>query len=225
MLPLVQDTPPPYPDGKIHVTQEDWDKFKGAVERDPGLTEAERFSFMETYGAEGGMAVDGSSGASSGITPALMEKAKTDGVIPAGVEKPQDLSPEQRVAVYKWFFDTEIFQALAGGGARLEDTQNHFTTAAVADTMFRHGRGEGARLIQRAINEVVGSLRDVPTGQPVGVVRVDGVLGSRTFRAIVELSTGGYGPQLRDALADRRRHSQFGGERWRIDHFHFPGMP
>ena len=103
--------------------------------------------------------------------------------------------------------------ALAG----LPDSE---TAAAFADAMFRHGRRNGARVVQRAINNVA-----------QGTVTEDGRMGPQTFNAYRALTANPATRQrLLDSLANERiRISQNSpnlvGETARFNHFRFQNSP
>lgn len=87
----------------------------------------------------------------------------------------------------------------------LDTLKDRDTAAPIADTLFRHGRGEGATLLQNALNAARGDLpmpeREVLNGAPLAV---DGRMGPQTWGAIEELTRLGYGDALRHRLADLR---------------------
>ena len=78
--------------------------------------------------------------------------------VPKGTQ-PDELTPDQRIEVYRIFFDYALSVALkrkAGkrGYELLEDFGDKEAAAAFADTLFRVGRSGGAKLIETAINRM-----------------------------------------------------------------------
>jgi hypothetical protein len=53
---------------------------------------------------------------------------------------------------------------------------------------------------------------------------VDGKFGQETMNAIVALEQEGFGPHLREAMANLRYHKPE-EEAWRYEHFRFRGKP
>ncbi|MEO5373444.1 MAG: peptidoglycan-binding protein [Alphaproteobacteria bacterium] len=140
------DIPPSPPDyRKDNVSQKDWDAFKGSLDKVPGLSDAQKSALMHVFAAEGGGRSDPNSTAKGGILDETLERAKSSGKFPdlAAVEKAKDLTPDQMAQVYKHYLDDTL--RTVGGSDALNDLDPK-TGAVLADTMFRHGRGDGARL-------------------------------------------------------------------------------
>ncbi|MGQ0664773.1 MAG: hypothetical protein ACT4P2_14575 [Pseudomonadota bacterium] len=223
---FVRIEPPPYPPRNQPIAPADWDKLKEALEASYALSPTERFAYAETLAAEGGLKVD-SNGASSGITRSTLRDAQESRRIPEirGVGTPADLTPAQRLLVYKWYFDTQALKEV-GGSARLVEIGNPFTAAAIADVLFREGGARGAGFIRNAIQKVVRNLSEserLARGLRDKISEI-GVMKRDSFAAIVELSRAGYGDRLRDALAEQRENERV-RETWRNDHFRFRGLP
>ena len=73
--------------------------------------------------------------------------------------KPDKLTPQQRIAVYRIIFDYALSNALdedkgERGYKLLESFRDKEATAAFADTLFRAGRTGGAQLVERSINRL-----------------------------------------------------------------------
>jgi hypothetical protein len=137
-------------------------------------------------------------------------------------EDVQDLTMTQRAALYRWYVDSAM---PALGAWALNDLGDRYTAAAVEDALFEQGPGEGVRLVQEAINDVI---KDLPSAELTalgvnGLIPADSVLGSRTFAALAALANGGYGAILREALANWRDIELKGNERWRTDYFRYRG--
>ncbi len=231
---LAAGVSPTPPDIKRQVNpQDDWTAFNNAVANLPGITPNEQFAYSEIFAAEGGLRTDQSSDASSGITPATLLNAQAalsgqnppailQGLDIANVAQPQDLTPEQRAAIYAWYINRAMSAVGASALGALDDP---YTAAAVADTLFRNGSDGGSRLIQQAIDKVIA---EIPSDQRAalgisGPIAKDGVFGSETFAALEALADAGYGTQFRDALANGREIVLKGEEPWRTDYFRYRG--
>lgn len=186
-----------------------WESFNKSVDG-LGVSDTEKFVYGQVYAAEGGNAVDGKSQASSGILPSTLEAAKASGKIP-GLDKvpaPKDLSPDQRAAVMKWYFDGAL--RTVGGSQMLDWVGDRTAAGALADTLYRHGGAGGTRLIQKAINSV---NRDTSVSE-------DGKMGPQTFNEFQRLVND---PKTRedlwDKLADLRDIQNGGDETDRTGHY------
>ncbi len=222
-LPVQLPAPRPVPRYRQQVftkrvNRTAWPDFLNAVQGTPGLSRAEQHTFTEIFAAEGGLDPDGTTVA--GIEQPTLNRLIALGHVRA-IKKgtpPTALSMAERVRVYKAYFDDALFRA--GGTAALRRIGNAEATAAFADTVFRHGAPEGARLIQSAINDV-GPQR----------VPVDGRIGRNTVKAFADLAAD---PRTRRALlgllADHRarqfaNHPNRKGELARIDYFRYRASP
>jgi hypothetical protein len=162
-----------------------WDGFVTALEQRKDLGANRIFAYALVFGAEGGVAKDPTSTASSGILALTLGDLKAKGYIPAdssvqSVTAPRELTLDQRVTVYDAYFN-QLF-AKAGGAAILDQLPDREIAAAVADTMMRHGLAGGTYLIQYAINRV-----HQANNQPG--VRVSNIFDRDTFDAIQRLQS------------------------------------
>lgn len=132
-------------------------------------------------------------------------------------KRPNQLSIPERAAVYRHYFDdvlasTARSTGAASGSRVLDKVGNAGAAAALDDTLFRHGRAGGARLIQRAVNSTAGA----------GTVTEDGKMGPATFEAFRRLVQDGESrTRLLDRLATLRKETGEPGEAARFDHFRF----
>lgn len=190
---------------------DDWAAWIVAVDRLPAIEGCERRAYLEIFAAEGGCRVDPRGPAASGLVPAtldeLIARRRLRHVAPG--TPPARLSLDQRAAAYRGYFD-EVLAAVSGHAA-LARIGDPAAAAAFADTLFRHGRRGGSRLIQQAIAGVDG-----------GGLSIDGRQGPATLAAYCRLAAApATRRRLVDALADARLAATHGGERARFDHFRF----
>lgn len=113
------------------------------------------FAYANVFAAEGGVLKDPKGTASSGITTPTLRQAQA--AAPSGsslknVKVPSDLTFDQRVQVYDYYFDKAL--ARVGGAIALDGIPDKQVAAAVADTLFRHGPEGGTFLLEQAINTV-----------------------------------------------------------------------
>lgn len=188
-----------------------WQGFTGAVAGLPEVGGAEAFSYGEIFAAEGGVAVDRKSFASSGIMPLTLEALR--GRIPGlggGIIAPADLTYGQRAAFYRAYLD-DALHGVDSGHRALEAVGNPFAASALADTLFRFGPTGGTKLIQNALNKVI-----------PGVTGIDGRMGPGTFGVYREFAAN---PTTRGSLLDAlysARHDLLDGrEEDRNQHFRY----
>ena len=197
-----------------------WRDWSASVKQLPSVSATEERAYMEIFAAEGGNQPDRSSSAMSGILQGtlneLLAKGFVKGVKP-GVT-PKQLPIQKRVEVYRGYLDFALKDA--GGSAALRQIDNPEAAAALADTLFMHGRGGGGRLIQNAVNDIIPKR-----------VQADGVVGIKTIEAYKSLVADPNQHQmLLDALARQRRDTvkndpDFKGKEIRINHFRFQKSP
>ncbi len=193
-----------------------WTEWSNATRSLPAATHNEQRTYAEIYAAEGGDDIDRSSGAMSGITPSTLDELIEKGFI-KGISKgtpPTAIPLDQRAEIYRAYFDFALNRA--GGSTALSRIPDADTAAALGDTLFRHGRTGGAKIIQNAINSV-----------SAGSVAVSGPVGPNTMGAFIRIAadpnkTG----RLLDAIGNERAKAVRGtrnehGELKRIDHFRF----
>ena len=190
-----------------------WEGFHRSVDNLPGAGTTEKFAYGQIYAAEGGNAVDARTKASSGITRQTLLDARTAGAVPGldKVQSPQDLTADQRAGIMRWYFDDILRKS--GGSAALEEFTDAGAAAALADTLYEHGRSGEATLLQQAVN-----MTDPKRGLPE-----DDKMGPGTFEAFKALAND---PATRDALlknlAEARNKATNGAEKDRMEHFQFP---
>lgn len=98
---------------------------------------------------------------------------------------PKDLSTEERAVFYRAF--TNFALKRVGGSRALEWIEHPDVAIAVVDTLFSHGRGAGAALVQQAIEKVTGrQLQKGYTPDPRNASNTS--FGNATFDPLVELS-------------------------------------
>lgn len=140
------------------------------------------FAYATTLAAEGGMAKDPTSSASSGIMRQTLREAQAaapEGSALKTVKTPRDLTLEQRLDIYGFYVDRGL--AAVGGSEALERIPDKMVAAAVVDTLIRHGADGGTRILQQAINRV---------GWTIGLqsFKATGHFGEQTFSSLVNLS-------------------------------------
>ncbi|TAN65370.1 MAG: hypothetical protein EPN20_07665 [Magnetospirillum sp.] len=186
-----------------------WQGFNTAVTGLPEPGDAEAFSYGEIFAAEGGVAVDRKTFASSGIMPATLDALR--GRIPGlgGGIAPANLTYGQRAAFYRAYFDDALRSV--GGHRALEAAGNPFAASALADTLFRFGASGGTRLLQSAMDKVM-----------PGGVGIDGRMGPGTFGVFREFASdpARRGPLL-EALYNVRKSQLSGREEDRNQHFRY----
>ncbi|MGY0789706.1 hypothetical protein ACW7BJ_10020 [Azospirillum argentinense] len=129
-----------------------WRNFNEALARVPNLSPNQRLIYAEIFAMEGGMTTHPGSGAASGITQDILDRAKEDLPGLEMVRKPDQLTVGQRAAVYPYYFDDVL--RTVGGRKALDRIGNDEAAAAFADTLFRFGRSRGTEIIQDAMNRV-----------------------------------------------------------------------
>ena len=211
---------PTYREQVFLPRQKEWMDWQRSVAGLAGVTPNEFRSYAEIFAAEGGRKVNSNSGAIAGILPETLADLRARGKLPT-IQQGTFMSPlrESEIAsVYRAYFDDAL--RTIGGHMALAGLPDSETAAAFADAMFRHGRRNGARVVQRAINNVA-----------QGTVTEDGRMGPQTFNAYRALTANPATRQrLLDSLANERiRISQNSpnlvGETARFNHFRFQNSP
>ena len=210
---------PPIPKYKEDVFKDPinfgaWMDFGGAVGGLSDVSSSERRAYMEIFAAEGGLVPNGTTvgGIEAPTLKHLIEEDYVKGIEPD--TPPAALTMEERTRVYRGYFDWALRHG--DGGAELRRIGDAQATAAFADTLFKHGDRVGARIIQKAINDV----------SPAGVA-VDGFAGRQTVDAYRELAADPVTRRaLLEALAGERKktigdHTGRKGLIARFDHFRF----
>lgn len=208
------DAPPPANKVDFPERHKDRRDFKAAVKKLPGSSAREVRISTGIYGREGGARRDPESTAVAGVTARTFDDLVARGKL-TGIAKgtsPGDLSAEDRAAIYRAYIDDVLHTV--GGRKALESISDDTAAEALADTLFMHGRADGTKAIQSAIDNV----------RP-GIVRIDGRMGPATLETFVRLSSNEKTRNaLLDALANARGelvsgHPNERGMRRRFDQF------
>jgi len=184
-------------------------RFARALQHVDGISHRLQEMFYEVFEVEGYGRRDPSDTAKpvsavAGIQKETLAAAKAAGIVPENTDL-ERLTYHQVATIYRWNAEHEIRRI--GGAARYEEFKDPKTAAAIFDTLFSQGHGDGGRAIQKGINETLKRLSDDDLkrlGLPTEI-EVDGVVGSRAFRILVALSNGGQASLIRSAIADARR--------------------
>jgi len=218
-------------------------RFTGAVGNLTGATATETRIYQEIFAAEGGVDV-APNGASSGITRTTLNDTidrQRFSAVPRGT-RPDQLTIDQRAAFYRAYFDDVLGAAAAAlstgrgpqsalikGHELLSQINDPFAAVAFADALFHHGRGNGTRVIQQAIEELD------PSG-PGDPNKIDGKMGPSTLKNFQRLAAD---PTKRSALLNvlskkraqllqrealRRGQSVAQGDLDRVEHFRFSAV-
>jgi hypothetical protein len=200
---------PSYRKQVFNNRQDEWRDQYDAFGRISGVTDAELRTYMEIFAAEGGSKVNPVNGATAGITRTTLNDLIDRGKV-AGIPRnsaPRLLNNDQRANIFRAYMDDAL--GLAGGIRSLDSLGNIESTAAVGDTLFRHGRTGGGEIIQRALD------KSVPGG-----FKGKGPIGPQAFPVIKKVVAD---PNTRqpflDALAAERKEAAINEEmqRNRVD--------
>ena len=187
-----------------------WAGFNAAVRQLPQASETENFVYGQIYAAEGGNARDPRGSASSGILQRTLDHARARVPGLDGANTPSDLNAQQRAAIYRDYFDQAM--RTVGGHEALNRVDNREAAAALADVLFRFGPGDGARIIQQAIESVA----------PGSIASIDGRMGPATLSAFNALVADAASLRaLLDAIAVFRNQRTGDQEQDRNGHFRF----
>lgn len=184
-------------------------RFARALQREGDVSDRLQSFFYDVFKAEGFGQRDPLHPARpvqavAGIRQSTLDAAKRAGVV-AEETALEKLTYRDVAKIYRWNAESEIRRI--GGARRYEEFSDTRDAAAVFDTLFAHGHGTGAMMIQDGINETLKVLSDADLkrlGLPTQI-EADGVLGSRTFRILTALANGGQGALLRRSIAEQRR--------------------
>jgi len=208
----VPTSAPPIPTYKDQfIDPSEWKDWYDTLEAS-GLSENQKTVFREIFAAEGGLARDGDTVA--GITRNTIDITTDQTNISKGT-LPKDLTDEERILVYEAFLNRKEYFGSVQGIERLDELDDSKAAAALADTLFRHGSGEGTRIIQGAINETAEQV-----GLPVEV-DIDGRFGSRTFMMFKRMANA---DNTKNVLLDniaKNRTARKPDEPDRANHFTF----
>lgn len=179
-------------------------RFARALAQDGDVSRRQREMFYDVFNAEGFGRRDPADGAVAGIRRSTLDAAKAAGVVSRSVAL-ERLTYQQVVAIYRWSAGNEIRRI--GGARRYEEFDDPKDATAIFDTLFAHGHGAGAGMIQEGIKETLERLSDADLKR-LGLsteFEPDGVVGSRTFRILTILANNGQGALLRHWIAEKRR--------------------
>ena len=213
----------PIPSDKREVVSGDsYDAFLKALRERPSMLGAKvRRAFANTYALEGGMTPDPSNGAVAGITPETLRDFKDFEERP-GVKAyayqigdlpndPRKLTPEQAARFHETYLNHTLRTVTRNDPDRrsgvdlIDDINDPKTAAMFVDTLIRHGSGEGAQAIQKAINKTLSEspaeLREALGWQ---VPDPDGKMGPGTFALFRDIANFGLQENLRKNLKEAR---------------------
>jgi hypothetical protein len=183
------------------------ERLRRALAARSDLSARERRIYGQIAEEEGVDRKDPVSTAFAGILKETLDDAKTRHPSLSQFATPSALSDSAIVTVYKDYFD-HVMRTVGGSGA-INEIGSDCAAAAYMDTLFRHGRGLGTTLIQRAV------LQTWSLYAPAEPLRMtaDGRHGPETFDVFKVLVDAGYGPQLTRRLAELRTHRAPSGRR------------
>ena len=184
------------------------------------MSEAEKFIYRQIYVAEGGAKLNPVSGAFGGVAPGTFPTIKEKETSLDSVTRPENLTTEQLAVAYRGYFKAVLKSY--GGRAALNKLADQKTAATFSDTLFMHGTGLGAELIQEGLKKLMGTLT-VEDKRRLGLRPLTDATGRPdTMHNLQRLDTVGLGPAVRDAITDERLKLKLEkGERIRIEHFRF----
>ena len=154
----------------FRVEQSAWGDWSQVLDQH-GITGIEKHIYQDFFSHEGGTKPDGSSPdpnkppTVAGVDYATLQdmhrrhgKPLNAAGVPKGT-RPDELTPKQRIEVYRILFDYALSNALdedkgERGHKLLESFGDTEAAVAFADALFRVGRTGGARLIERSINQL-----------------------------------------------------------------------
>jgi hypothetical protein len=230
------------PSDKQKVVRGDsYDAFLKALRERPSMLGAKaRRAFANTYAWEGGMMPDPSSGAVAGIMPKTLRDLKNFEERP-GVKSyayqigdlpddPRKLTPEQAARFHETYLNHTLRTVTRNDPDRrsgvdlIDDIDDPKTAAMLVDTLIRHGSGDGALAIQKAINK---TLSEVPTElrEALGwqVPDPDGKMGPGTFAFFRDIANFGLQTELRKNLKETRdKLKELPGDKARTSYFTDP---
>ncbi len=186
-------------------------RLRTALARRRDLSTREQQIYARIAEEEGVDRKDPESTAFAGILRDTLRDAQRRNPSLRGFHGPSALTDDAIITVYKDYFD-EIMQSV-GGSRAIDEIDSDCAAAALMDTLFRHGRGDGATLLQQAIADTW--FDAFPDSTPPLIASG---FGPATFGAFHALVRSGYGAQLTRALANRRT-SHRESERSRYDRF------
>lgn len=165
-----------------------WKNWMAKVSRLSNVSEIEALAYASVYGQEGGERPDpDDKDVFAGIRlSTLKELGRLNYIDPKIASKhPKDLSTDERAVAYRAY--TNFALNRIGGHKALEEIRHPDVAVVLIDTVFSHGRGAGAAIVQQAIEKVTGNkLQTGYTPDPKNAS--DTSVGNATFDPLVELS-------------------------------------
>ena len=159
---------PTYTDSKgktsFHLEPDEWRNWSDVLDQ-YGITGIEKHLYQDIFSHEGGVKPDGTTVA--GIRVQTLEDLRDDygdelNAIGISVStQPEELSPQQRIEVYRLYFDYAFTSAIEEDKSKrgheiLEAFGDPEAAAAFGDMLFRVGRFGAPGVIQSAINQLHG---------------------------------------------------------------------
>ena len=185
-------------------------------------------AYMEIFAAEGGLKKDPRSSAFGGMTQGALQDAKRHEPSLQGITRSDQLNtPELMAKAYRGY--TKSVLGKYGGPKELDNIKTPETAATVADTLFMHGTGKGAKLIKDGVIDAMNSL-PVSEWKRLGLKPLSGsTQPPDTMDNLQKLDAAGMGALVRDKITDQRikpqiqtgRQNLSPGARRRIEHFRF----
>lgn len=221
--PLPPARPMAVPDYRGQVfsgaRRDEWNAMNDAV-HDAGEGSPNRTRAMgEIFAAEGGLARDPDSSAFGGITQGTLEDIKKREPGLKDVTRPEQLdTPEKMAAAYRGYLKFTMDRY--GGPEMLDTLDQPETAAAVADTLFRHGYGDGHAILKQGAANVMDKM--APEDR-----RTLGLKPMNTPKDMFDNLRQLDGEALRDELVKIRKDWKDvrRNEHPRIEHFRFPRDP
>ncbi len=201
-----------------------WHKILDGLTDDGGqksLSEAEKFIYRQIYVAEGGATLNPVSGAFGGVAPGTFPSIKEKETSLDSVNRPENLTTEQLAVAYRGYFKAVLKSY--GGRAALNKLTDQKTAATFSDALFMHGTGEGAEVVKKGIQELMGTLT-AEDKRRLGLRPLTRTYGRPdTMHNLQRLDAAGLGPAVRDAITEQRLDVKKWpkGEQERIEHFRF----
>lgn len=172
-------------------------RLRVALAKRRDLSGREREIYARIAEEEGVEGKDPGSTAFAGILQGTPEDAQRRSPSLRRFGTPSALTDDAIITVYKDHLD-DVMQSV-GGSRAIDEIGSDCAAAAFMDTLFRHGRGDGAKLLQEAIADTWSEAFPNSTS-PL----IDRGLGPSTFEAFKALVRNGFGPQLTRDLAKLR---------------------
>jgi hypothetical protein len=199
------------------IDQADWDGFNTALAGLDGVTPLQQYVAARIYAEEGGRRWNGSKSAFAGLqADGLAEAQKRDPML-GGVKLDDNMTHEQIARAY--LANIAAGAQRYGGMEELARLGHDDTVAAIADTQFRHGQNDGAKLIRDAVTAAKGKLSP-DVAATLNLPALGGSTGPKdTFEQLRRLNEAGYGALFRDRLVEARRNAWGAAEMPRYERY------